>query len=520
MLLKLEEMTLEQKIGMLLCARSFDEDDMEFILELIKKRAISCAQPNARRKEEIKRMLDAADYPFFLVDDAEQGFPGSDLPRIPLNALAACNKPEYCRAFAKGIVRDAKEAGFSGTWGPVIDILECNGPCKVSRVLADNGEKVGKLALEIAKVFNQNHYFSCGKHFPGSSGINVDGHMSECASEYTEEYVKEVNLAPYKYLLEKNQLPTVMVGHTVFEKIDPDYPASLSKKVIDLLRGIGFDGVLFTDSFAMMSVLQKFGEENIYGMSVAAGADIILPNYRRSVKECYELLMQNYKDGLFTEQRLNEAVRRVLKLQEFISQKPENPTEFTKDDEKLLSDVAKDCITAVTDEGVSSALEDPSKERLFVVLTDMKADRDVNIPEINFGGWYNSDAIANKIKENFPGAEIEFIPEFSTWCDHERILNKATQYNEVVVVTFCATTCYLGTDCLTRRTESWINSLQRSGKISAIVHFGNPFAMEEIRHIPRYIFGYTMSKSQEYAIDVLAGKIEAKGTLPFAINLQ
>ena len=98
--------------------------------------------------------------------------------------------------------------------------------------------------------------------------------MQEGFSDFDEEYVRNVNLMPYKYLLERGLLPTVMVGHTVFHKIDPVYPASLSKKVIDILREIGFDGLLFTDSFAMMGILQRFGEENIYGMSVAAGADI------------------------------------------------------------------------------------------------------------------------------------------------------------------------------------------------------------------------------------------------------
>ena len=113
-----------------------------------------------------------------------------------------------------------------------------------------------------------------------------------------------------------------------------------------------------------------------------------------------------------------------------------------------------------------------------------------------------------------------FIPEFSSWKDHERVLNKATSYKEVVVITFCSTYCYLGTDGLTRRSEAWINALQYSGKISAIVHFGNPYAMQKINHIPRRIFGYMIPESQEYAIDVLAGKIEAKGKLPFVVELD
>lgn len=518
--LKIEDLSVEQKIGMVLCARRFEENDMEFILELVKNHALGSIQPHATQPHVLERVLKAADYPIIVVNDTEQGFPTTNLPKIPLNSLSAARKPEYLRAFAKGIVNDAKKAGFNGTWGPVIDILECDAPGQVHRTFSDDPKVISELSEEIARVFNQNHYFSCGKHYPGSSGLPIDTHMREGYSEYTKEYVIENSLAPYVHLMKKGLLPTVMVGHTVFKNIDPDYPASLSKKVLDIIRELGFDGVMFTDSFAMMGILQRFCEENVYGMAVAAGNDIILPNYRTSVKECYEFLLQNYKDGAFTEERLNEAVRRVLALQEFVGTEPENPTEFTKEDEELLNNVARDCITAVTDDGVSAALTDENKEKLFVILTENGFEPDMENPEIMTAEWYFPDRIAKRIKENFPESEIEFIPEFPVWQDNERVLNKATKFNEVVVVTFCNTYCYLGTDGLTKRSEAWINALQYSGKISTIVHFGNPYALKTIEHIPRKLFGYMIPESQEYAIDVLAGKIEAKGELPFGVDFN
>ena len=43
--LKLEEMTVEQKVGMVLCARRFwNDDDKNFILKLVKERALGCMQ--------------------------------------------------------------------------------------------------------------------------------------------------------------------------------------------------------------------------------------------------------------------------------------------------------------------------------------------------------------------------------------------------------------------------------------------------------------------------------------------
>jgi hypothetical protein len=73
---------------------------------------------------------------------------------------------------------------------------------------------------------------------------------------------------------------------------------------------------------------------------------------------------------------------------------------------------------------------------------------------------------------------------------------------------------------MTRRVEAVINSLIYSGKVSAIVHFGNPYALEPVFHVPRRIFGYMMPDSQLHAIEVLAGKLPAKGKMPYDITFR
>ncbi len=526
MFLKLEDLTVEQKIGMVLCGRRFGDDDIEFMLELVKKRALGSFQWSLRAPEANKLLKEAADYPIIVVNDTERGFPTSELPPIPLVALAATGKKEYFQAFAKAVVRDAKEAGCNGTWGPVIDILHQDGPISIPRKLSDDPKKIAEIAEEIARIYNQNHYFSCGKHYPGGAknlaknGKSVDTHMSACKTYISKEKLVEQNFYPYLHLWKKGLLPSIMIGHGTYPDIDPVYPASLSKKIIDIIRDMGYDGVFFTDSFAMLAILQEFGEENVYGMAIAAGNDIVLPNYCTSVKDCYEMLLKNYQDGVFTEERLNEAVRRVLALQEFIGTEPENPTTFTEEDERLLRSVAKDCITAVCDEGLTAALPATDKKRLFIVLTEIGFSEDAAEQEIPTSTWYDPQRVTQAIKENFPDDEIVYLKEFPTAPANDHVLRAATKVDEVVFVSFCDSKPYMGTDCLTRRVEAVMDALIRSGKMAAVVHFGNPFALTPLNHIPRKIFGYLIPESQQYAFEVLSGKCEAKGTLPFHIEFE
>ncbi|MBQ8551277.1 MAG: hypothetical protein IJ428_00525 [Clostridia bacterium] len=193
-------------------------------------------------------------------------------------------------------------------------------------------------------------------------------------------------------------------------KVDPDFPASLSKKCIDIIRNKGFDGVCFTDSFAMMGVLRKYVEENINGMAIAAGNDIILPNYRTPTRKVSAMLKKNFEDGAFTMERLDEAVRRVLAAQEYYEKHKVNANPATAEDKELLRSVSRDCITAVTDEGVEAALGGSNEDKLFVTVTEQDAGQDVHNPEVTADGLYHPDKIAKKIHSEFPGCGCNFYP--------------------------------------------------------------------------------------------------------------
>lgn len=517
--LKLEDLTTEQKLGMTYCARPLNDEDWEFVFELIKKRALGCVQAPPNKPERVKQILEIADYPILIICDCETGFPTSDIPKIPLAALSACNNDEYYRVFAKGVVTEAKKIGFNGTWSPVVDVLYCDGANRVHRMLSDDPMRVAKASEIIARVYKQYGYMSSGKHYPGTKENPYDGHMAPANSLKTIEDLKKVDLVPYKYLMEKGLLPSIMTTHNVFENIDPDNAGTMSPKIQKIIRDMGFEGVTFTDSFAMMSILQKYGEENILGMAIAAGNDIVLPNYRTRDRDAFAMLVKNYEDGMFTQERLDEAAARVLKLHEFVGAEPECSDPFTPEDLAKFEDMAKDCITAVCDEGVSPAL-DPDKKYMFVVLTDNSFSEDDNLMEITTKNWYYPKPIAEKIRQEFPNSEVIYLPELPNQHHNEKILNGSIQYDGVVFLTFCMTQAYLGTDCLTRRVENLIDCVNMSNKLCGVVHFGNPFALQPLQHVKRKIFGYTMPKSQLYAIDVLKGTIPAKGTLPFHVKFK
>ena len=510
-----KNLTAEQKIGRVLCARLVkgSDADLEFTLKLLREGACACVQLRVDKDapEIIKKLRAAADYPILVINDMETGFQLSDRAAVPQLSLAACNNPEVTRTFAATVASDAKAAGFSGCWGPVVDILHNDGPCSVYRRAGDTPEGVLKLTEEIARVFDSYRFHSTAKHYPGCDHP-IDTHMAEGTSPLTKEELLSFDLIPYLELMKKGLLRSIMSMHTVYPNIDPDYPASLSKKVIDIIRDEGFDGVIYTDSLAMMGILQKYGEAEAMAIALMAGNDIILPNYRTSTEAVYEMMLDCYNRGLITDERLDEACRRIDELCEYCAETPENPYPIPENANEILESVPKMSITAKCEEGKSYAIN-PDEPHLFVVVTDNAAAQvSEEIYELK---WYSPYRVKEAILERFPKSEVVFIPEFASAQDNDRVLRSAIPYNSVVFVTYCDTTSYLGTDCLTRRCEMLIKCMNISGKCKSLVHFGNPLAITAIEGMDRKIFGYRAARAQVYAFDVLSGKLEPMGSNPF-----
>ena len=78
-----DELTVEQKLGRVLCMRATDNpDNYAFTLEMVRRRAVGCVQVpiNERSAAVIAELRAEADYPLLIYNDMERGFPPAELP--------------------------------------------------------------------------------------------------------------------------------------------------------------------------------------------------------------------------------------------------------------------------------------------------------------------------------------------------------------------------------------------------------------------------------------------------------
>ena len=134
--------------------------------------------------------------------------------------------------------------------------------------------------------------------------------------------------------------------------------------------------------------------------------------------------------------------------------------------------------------------------------------------------WYKPVNIANKIMELFPNSIVKTVTEYPDYKNTQLILEGQTTYDDVVFITYQKTLAYIGREYLSHRFVDLMDALQSTDRIVAHLHIGNPYVGACAPYVPRYINAYCSEKSIEYALDILAGLREAKGTMPYDVKFH
>ena len=536
--LKFSELTVEQKLGMVMCARIcnyWDEEkskaNAEYAIQMIKERKLGAIWMgnNYKFEEYMAKIKEAADYPILIFTDAESGFrsvDGNDELIGQHNAIGTCNTIESAYAFGKITAVKARKAGYNVVCNPVLDMVNFNALCATTnRSIGGNKYRVAELAAAEAQGMHDGGVLTVGKHFPSAGGASkrhgkpyIDSHMAETFCSASKEDIIDYSWYPYLELCKKGLLDGVMTSHSLVPALDPEKPSSLSKPTMDLFRSLGFNGFVITDALCMGGVTAKYGVEGCRPLAVAGGADLALIWYEN--QPGYESLLKGYKEGLIPDDVLDEAVQYVLDAQHKVTLL-DTTAEITEEDEINYHKLNTDGIYAKTDEGVSVALP-KDKKHYFLIMCHNEAELhndkiDVDTMSKN---WYNPMYIKDKLLENYPDSGYRIIKEFPSSTDGWRITEDNLAYDDVVFVTFTDGKAYQGCEDFTPRLLSIFAALQVTNRISTVLHFGNPFVLEDIPHVSRLIMGGNSKMAVEAGLEVLLGNHEAKGSLTYDVNLK
>lgn len=323
-------MTLEEKIGQLFCPVGFTKDEKLLKPMLDKNIAgIMYRSGPAQEIQDAKRWLqENAKIPLLLPANLEAGGTGSAAEGTdygkPLQ-MAATGDPE--EGYHLGFVSCTEGAAVGVNWSfaPIVDIdNNWRNPITNLRTFGDDAKRVLAFGSGYLRGAKEAGVAVSIKHFPGDGVDERDQHLHTTTNALSAEEWMDTYGMIYKGLIDQGA-QTVMVGHIAqpawAKKLNPDLtleetyrPATLSKEIIGgLLRGeLGFNGMIVTDASAMLGYTCAMPRREAVPTTIAIGCDMFL--FNKSFDEDYEYMMEGYKNGVITDERLDDALTRILGL--------------------------------------------------------------------------------------------------------------------------------------------------------------------------------------------------------------
>lgn len=275
-------------------------------------------------------------------------------------ALAASRNEELARQAGAITAKEARAVGLTWNFAPVLDVGREQ---RWSRFEETFGEDVyltsqlGSAAIrgmEGNDLQNKKQVASCMKHFIGYSAPKNG--IDRTQSHIPEIILREYYLPPFKAAV-KAGAATIMINSADINGI----PTHGNKWLLtDVLRGeLGFEGLACSDweDVIRLHTWHKVAKtpKDAVEMAVNAGIDMsMVPNDFSFPQYVVELV----KEGRISQERINEAVGRILKLkfrlglfENAMTSKVELATLGTIESQKLALQAATESIVLLKNEG-------------------------------------------------------------------------------------------------------------------------------------------------------------------------
>lgn len=288
-------------------------------------------QKNLQNPEQVKEMLsntyryyEEADAPMpFLSVDEEGGSVARiggqsafGVERLPdMRVIGENGNTNEAKRIGEVIGSYLSELGFNLDFAPDADVLtNAQNEVVKKRSFGSDAELVSRMSMAVVKGLEAHHIYATLKHYPGHGATLSDSHKGYAYTDKTLEELMENELVPFKEGIAEG-IHFIMVAHISVPEITEDTtPCSLSPYMItDVLRGqLGYDGIVITDAMNMGAISQEYDAKEASVMALKAGVDIVL--MPADFEEAYQGVLSAVEEGELTEERIDESVRRVLRL--------------------------------------------------------------------------------------------------------------------------------------------------------------------------------------------------------------
>ncbi len=324
-------MTLDEKVGQLFfnMGSSRDEDYLKMTVEKYHIGGIRYNPASADEVHEQNRILqENSKIPLIIACNTENGGDGACVDGTTIGSqtkIGATRNTQYAYNLGYMSNKEAAAIGCNLSFAPVSDILyNWENPVIGLRTYGNDVDRVMEMSKAYLDGAHANPGFCCAaKHFPGDGLDFRDQHVANSVNDFSCEEWDATFGKVYQNLID-NGLDAIMAGHIMQpaytryfnpEIADDDImPATLSPELISglLRKKLGFNGMVLTDASHMVGLTCRMKRRDLMPAAIAAGVDMFL--FFNEMDEDFESMKQGVLDGRITEERLSDALYRILAL--------------------------------------------------------------------------------------------------------------------------------------------------------------------------------------------------------------
>ena len=412
----ISNMTDEEKVGQLFFQLTAGIDE-NYLKELMEKYHLGGCRynnmPGIAVQNQNRILQKYAKIPLFIACNTENGGNGACADGTYIGSqikIGATRKLEHAFNLGKYANTEARALGCNMAFSPVADIhYNWENTEVVQRAYGNDPIRVAEMSKAYLEGAHTINGFACtAKHFPGNGHDFRDAHTSTNVNIFNETEWMETFGHVYKTLID-NDLEAIMGGHIMMPnymrevkpgiKDDEMMPATLCPEIMTgLLRDkLGFNGMVVTDASHMVSMTCRMTRKEMLPLAINAGCDMFL--FFNDPEEDFNTMLNAYKTGIISNERMEEALTRILGLkahmglhkmsQEELVPSPEALSVIGCEEHKLAADaISHDAITLVKykDENVLPLNTEKHKRVMIVQIKGASTPLDFFIKAMMQGG--------------------------------------------------------------------------------------------------------------------------------------
>lgn len=238
-------------------------------------------------------------------------------------ATAASRDPQVAYMAARVGGTEAMSVGSNWNFAPIVDLLyNWRNTIVQTRSFCADPDRTIAYAKAFMKGTEECGMATTIKHFPGDGTEENDQHLMMGINDLDCDTWMNTFGKVYSEMIDAG-VKTIMAGHIA----QPAWQRALAGRELDdheilpatlcpeLITGLlkdklGFNGLVVTDASHMIGMFGAMPRSQQVPQAIAAGCDMYL--FFNDIEEDFNYMMAGYKNGVITEERMTDALMRIL----------------------------------------------------------------------------------------------------------------------------------------------------------------------------------------------------------------